>query len=494
MDKKVLRERRKHFLAFLTALVMIITLMPTIYVASGDEGSGSGSEPPVISDCEHEETTIKVFENLGDKAPTCIAKGLGHLWCTKCKTIIEDGQFDIDYDYTNHVGPYTEEVGKKAATCNEKGYTGDKVCNACNKIAVAGEEITDPDAHDWDEGVVTKEPTCSAKGVKTFTCKNNKNHTKEEEIDIDEDAHDWDEGVVTTEPTCSANGVKTYTCKNNNEHTKEEVILADPTAHTLIHHPAQDPTADADGNLEYWECPDCHKIYTDEEGTEETTPEEVIIPKGEVEPDPEKEKEVNLTGHVFLSGGAHYKFLNAAGTKLCLIDWNGEESEVVIPDTIVYDGRTCKVVSIGDGVFAGKNGITKVIFGENVENIGKEAFKDCKGLTVINAKRSIRLATIGESAFEGCEKLETAILSVDKLQSIGDNAFLGIDPEAAFDMICADTATITGAKALLQNESTGWAEGMTTALFQYNSAALDEYDAIDENTLVINDKNVGNVG
>ena len=26
--------------------------------------------------------------------------------------------------------------------------------------------------------------------------------------------HDWDEGKVTTEPTCTKDGIKTYTCKN----------------------------------------------------------------------------------------------------------------------------------------------------------------------------------------------------------------------------------------------------------------------------------------
>ncbi|MBR4720187.1 MAG: hypothetical protein IK057_00330, partial [Clostridia bacterium] len=101
-----------------------------------------------------------------------------------------------------------------------------------------GEEETE--AHTWDEGVVTTEPTTTSEGVKTYTCTvcgatktetieklpsvhthsfgdwtkvDDTNHKRvcacgEEETE----AHAWDEGVVTTEPTTTSEGVKTYTC------------------------------------------------------------------------------------------------------------------------------------------------------------------------------------------------------------------------------------------------------------------------------------------
>ena len=115
--------------------------------------------------------------------------------------------------------------------------------------------------HDWDEGVITTEPTCTTKGVKTFTCKNCKT-TKTEEVNalghdyskdwtIDKKAtcteegskshhctrcdsksditsiskkeHEWDNGTVTKESTNKETGIKTYKCKNCND-TKTEVI------------------------------------------------------------------------------------------------------------------------------------------------------------------------------------------------------------------------------------------------------------------------------
>ena len=43
-------------------------------------------------------------------------------------------------------------------------------------------------------------------------------------LEINPEAHDWDEGKITKEATCKEEGIKTYTCKNNSKHTKEESI------------------------------------------------------------------------------------------------------------------------------------------------------------------------------------------------------------------------------------------------------------------------------
>ena len=43
---------------------------------------------------------------------------------------------------------------------------------------------------------------------------------------IDENAHAWNEGVITNQPTCTEKGVKTYTCTHNSEHTRIEDAAA----------------------------------------------------------------------------------------------------------------------------------------------------------------------------------------------------------------------------------------------------------------------------
>ncbi|MCD8006953.1 MAG: InlB B-repeat-containing protein [Oscillospiraceae bacterium] len=63
--------------------------------------------------------------------------------------------------------------------------------------------------HDYDEGTVTKEATCTENGVMTYTCKScGESYTEE----IPATGHSWDEGVVTKEATGTSEGEMTYTC------------------------------------------------------------------------------------------------------------------------------------------------------------------------------------------------------------------------------------------------------------------------------------------
>lgn len=70
--------------------------------------------------------------------------------------------------------------------------------------------------HIWDEGTVTKQPTCTKAGVKTYTCTLNANHKYTESILAT--GHDWGEWTLTKEPTYTEAGEETRYCKNNPEH------------------------------------------------------------------------------------------------------------------------------------------------------------------------------------------------------------------------------------------------------------------------------------
>ena len=81
--------------------------------------------------------------------------------------------------------------------------------------------------HEYDEGVVTTEPTHTAEGVKTFTCECGKTYT---EAVAKTTEHNWGEGVVTTEPTVDAEGVKTFTCECGETKTEAIAKLDPPPA------------------------------------------------------------------------------------------------------------------------------------------------------------------------------------------------------------------------------------------------------------------------
>ena len=73
---------------------------------------------------------------------------------------------------------------------------------------------------------------------------------------------------VTTEPTCSAKGVRTYTAKAGNltnPETKTEEIAIDPTNHVnTTAHAKVEATCVKEGTEAYWECEDCTKLFSDE--------------------------------------------------------------------------------------------------------------------------------------------------------------------------------------------------------------------------------------
>ena len=64
-------------------------------------------------------------------------------------------------------------------------------------------------SHNWDEGVVTKEPTCTETGIKTYTC-TECNGTKTEEIPAL--GHTWSSWTTTSEATVFAKEVQKRTC------------------------------------------------------------------------------------------------------------------------------------------------------------------------------------------------------------------------------------------------------------------------------------------
>ena len=147
---------------------------------------------------------------------------------------------------------HTEIRNKKEATCKETGYSGDTWCKDCGKKILSGQAIAKTENHSWNQGEITKEPTCKEEGEKTFTCsicgntktekvstadhqhmeiRNQKNPTCKEAgysgdtycadcgVKISSGKtiaktknHNWDGGVITTEPTCTERGEKTFTC------------------------------------------------------------------------------------------------------------------------------------------------------------------------------------------------------------------------------------------------------------------------------------------
>ena len=159
---------------------------------------------------------------------------------------------------------------------------------------------SDSHTHSWDSGVVTKQPTCTEAGTKTYTCtscgktktteiaatghqhteiRNKKDATCKEEgytgdtyctdcgakvssgqaiAKID---HTWDNGKVTTEATCEHTGVRTYTCSVCGETKEEETPKTD---HTYDDGTVTKKPTCIETGIKTYTCTVCQKTKTEE--------------------------------------------------------------------------------------------------------------------------------------------------------------------------------------------------------------------------------------
>ncbi len=149
-----------------------------------------------------------------DEDATCKAPGSKHIECTVCHVTLE----------TEEIGrlPHTPKtVPGKAATCKETGLTDGVVCAVCGDV-ILPQTVIGTTAHSFDAGAVTKQPTCTAAGGKTFTCGvcgEKKTET------LSARGHAWSGWVVTKQPTCTQEGVQTRTCTRDGSH-KETLPVA----------------------------------------------------------------------------------------------------------------------------------------------------------------------------------------------------------------------------------------------------------------------------
>ncbi len=227
----------------------------------------------VIVEQEHDLVKINAV------SATCKTAGNSEYYsCSGCGKYFSDADGTQEIEENSWIIP---ALGHKAgeavtennvpATCEEGGSYEEVVyCSVCSEEMSRKTITVEALGHDWDEGVVTKEATCTEPGVKTFTCKNDDSHKRTEEIPalghkageavtennvpatceeggsyeevvycsvcnaemsretktVEALGHDWDEGVIIKEATATEDGEILYTCKHDPSHTKTEVIPA----------------------------------------------------------------------------------------------------------------------------------------------------------------------------------------------------------------------------------------------------------------------------
>ncbi len=203
-------------------------------------------------------------------AATCTAAGLKTYTCIDCRATKTETIAANGHNLTAHEA--------KAATCTEFGWKVYEDCADCDyttyvEIAAFGhdftgsvwqqdenkhwkkcsrcDEIDQAAEHTFGDGEITLEPTCTATGLKTYTC-TVCFETKTETIDAlghDEVQHD---GKAAT---CTEFGWKPYVTCNRCEYTTHEKLNA--LGHDKIHHEAKAATCLEIGYNAYDTCSRC---------------------------------------------------------------------------------------------------------------------------------------------------------------------------------------------------------------------------------------------
>lgn len=151
--------------------------------------------------------------------PTCTEPGMMTYTCQNC-----------DATKTAPVaalGHKLDETPAKDATCTEPGNSRYYTCQRCGKFfdgedkekeIKEGSWVIPAKEHDWDDGVVTQEPTCLEDGVRTFTCRSCQ--TTKTETEKAPGAHDF-AAVSATPASADKDGVLHLACTRCKEESTE---------------------------------------------------------------------------------------------------------------------------------------------------------------------------------------------------------------------------------------------------------------------------------
>ena len=216
-------------------------------------------------------------------APTCIAQGYTQHTCT-CGFTYSDNYFDATgvHEDTNSDGycdgcnlllcthasaEHHVATGNSCTTdgnteywsCSDCGlYFSDEACTV--KIA-ANSWVIPATGHSWNAGVETTAPTCTADGVKTYTC-STCSTTKTEAISAPGHTEVTDKGYAAT---CTATGLtEGKHCSACNEVLVAQTVV-DALGHDMVTDKAVAPTCTATGLTEGSHCSRCDGATTAQE-------------------------------------------------------------------------------------------------------------------------------------------------------------------------------------------------------------------------------------
>ncbi len=302
-----------------------------------------------LTECDHTSKTA-----VSATAPDCHVDGvLAHEVCDDCGSYFINGEM---VDSVVDPAPYQLEYISATVTCTEAGNIAHNHCANCgNNYDDEGNLLetiaSDALGHNMESHEAQAPACCSEGNYEWHWCSNCYGYFKDAEgveayadyadiwLAADPDAHTWVlaetvdgeelEGNVPAEHTSTT---LIYVCECTNCWMLEmkdvtTTLTTDPSCGTLEYHEATDATTSADGNIAYYSCPACNKLFLDAEGATEVAAEDVVIPQleGESSEVSEPETDTPATGDSTIVVFALLMVLAAAGLVVVL---NGKKQRI----------------------------------------------------------------------------------------------------------------------------------------------------------------------
>jgi uncharacterized protein YkwD len=351
----------------------------------------------------HQTAAVKVHncENHWDDgkittAPTCTKTGVKQYTCTICSETKTEEIAALGHDYSSD---WTIDTAAACETVGSKSHH----CTRCD----SKKDVTEIPAsgHSWNDGAITTEPTCTDEGVKTFTC-NSCGKTRTEEVAAlgHNYSSDW---TIDTAAACETVGSKSHHCTRCDS-KKDITEIPASGKHTWNNGVITKPATIAEEGVKTYTCTICGVTRTE---TIAKLPMPTVTPVPTATPTPAITSAPTVTPTPSVSVGTKitdkktgniYKVTSSrSSSQTVAFIGNKVKTSVIIPTTIKIKGATYKVTEISTNAFKNNRKLKKVVIGQNIVRIGKNAFYGCKKLTSITIKSSrLTLKNIGKNAFK----------------------------------------------------------------------------------------------
>ena len=373
----------------------------------------------------HQTAAVKVHncENHWDDGkitttPTCTKTGVKQYTCTICSETKTEEIAALGHDYSSD---WTIDTAAACETVGSKSHH----CTRCD----SKKDVTEIPAsgHSWNDGAITTEPTCTDEGVKTFTC-NACGKTRTEAVAAlgHNYSSDW---TIDTAAVCETVGSKSHHCTRCDS-KKDVTEIPASGKHTWNNGVITKPATIAEEGVKTYTCTVCGVTRTE---TIAKLPMPTVTPVPTATPTPAITSAPTVTPTPSVSVGTKitdkktgniYKVTSSrSSSQTVAFIGNKVKTSVIIPTTIKIKGATYKVTEISTNAFKNNRKLKKVVIGQNIVRIGKNAFYGCKKLTAITIKSSrLTLKNIGKNAFKNTSPKAT--VKVPKKQKVLYNQIL----------------------------------------------------------------------